>query len=88
MTGICVLNIMSLQKLDIELGVMPDFRPFLCLHDTSVLILYHKPAIIVLQNIAQFAESNIGYTFMEMKTKRTHIGQDHPVPKATLTFWA
>jgi len=66
-TWICVLNIMSLQKLDIKLGVMPDFRPFLCLHDTSVLILYHKPAFIVLQNIAQFAESNVCYTFMEMR---------------------
>ena len=69
---------MSLQKLDIELGVMPEFRPFLCLHDTSVLILYHKPAFIVLHNIAQFAESNVCYTFMEMK-QIAQIGQDQLV---------
>src|SRR6266487_4332651 len=32
-TRISMLNIISVQKSNIELGVMPDFRPFLGLHN-------------------------------------------------------
>ena len=54
MPRIGVLDIISMQKLNIELGVMRDFRPFLGLHHHSVLVLYHNLIFRVLHDIALF----------------------------------
>src|SRR5215207_1539829 len=35
MTRIGMLNVMRVQKPEIKLGIVPDFRPFLCLHHIS-----------------------------------------------------
>ena len=49
-----MLNIIGMQKFNIQLGIMGNFRPFLGLHHISVPVLYHNPALNVLQDIALF----------------------------------
>src|SRR5512142_2308246 len=57
MTWTSMLNIISLEKLNIELAIVPDFRPFLALHNHSVHPLYHSVTVAVLQDIALFDEA-------------------------------
>jgi hypothetical protein len=43
-----------MQKLNIELGILQGFRPFLFQDTLSVPVFYHIPAVGVLQDIALF----------------------------------